>query len=700
MSSPVSPLAYLKGLGPAKAELLGKELGLYNFADLLEYYPFRYLDRTAWQKIAAIEPDMPFVQVKAKLVRKELFAGKGPRRLKAWVSDETGTLELVFFQSVTFIDKSLKLNESYVVFGKPALFGDSLNMVHPEMETLQEHQASLSAFMQPVYSSTEKLKKAYLDSKGILRLCRQVLAFPHLSIPETLPDYILQRFRIIGKEQAVRSIHFPRNQADLKNALDRLKFEELFFIQLKMLRIKQNRTFKSQGFLFPRIGEFFNDFFRHRLSFELTNAQKRVLKEIRHDCVSGHQMNRLLQGDVGSGKTIVALMSMLMALDNGFQACLMAPTEILARQHYNSLSEMLGPDFPGGIGLLTGSVKQKEVTAVLKRLAAGELRIIIGTHSLIEDRVIFQNLGIVIIDEQHRFGVEQRSRLWKKNTIPPHMLVMTATPIPRTLAMTLYGDLDISVIDELPKGRKPIQTLHYFESKRLRLVGFMKEQIALGRQIYIVYPLIEESATLDYLNLLQGFEQIERSFPKPEFQISIVHGKLKPAVKEFEMQRFVRGETQIMVATTVIEVGVNIPNASVMVIESAERFGLSTLHQLRGRVGRGSSQSYCILMSGNKLSADSKLRIQTMVRTHDGFEIAETDLRLRGPGNLEGTQQSGVLDLKLADLAADQPILQAARTCVLEILEKDPMLRLEENFRLHEFFNHKEHSHISWEQIS
>ncbi len=693
------PLAYLKGLGPAKAALLQKELGLSNFNDILTYYPYRYLDRTTWHKIGEIEPDMPFVQIKAKLVRKELFAGKGPRRLKAWVSDETGVLELVWFQAVSFIDKNLRLNENYIVFGKPGLFGDSLNMVHPELETNAEHEASLSAFMQPVYSSTERLKKVYLDSKGILNLCKQVLSFPTLQITETLPLYIREKFKLISKETAIRSIHFPKSQIDLRQAISRLKFEELFFIQLKMLRIKKNRILKSRGFVFPRVAAIFNDFYQNQLKFELTYAQKRVIKEIRHDCVSGHQMNRLLQGDVGSGKTIVALMSMLIALDNGFQACLMAPTEILARQHLNSITEAMGIDFKG-IALLTGSVRHSTVTTILRELKEGELRILIGTHSLIEDRVVFQNLGIVIIDEQHRFGVEQRARLWRKNSLPPHMLVMTATPIPRTLAMTLYGDLDISVIDELPAGRKPIKTVHYFESHRLRLVGFIKEQIALGRQIYIVYPLIEESATLDYLNLLQGLEQLERSFAKPDYQISIVHGKMKVVNKELEMQRFVRGETQIMVATTVIEVGVNIPNASVMVIESAERFGLSTLHQLRGRVGRGGEQSYCILMSGNKLSAESKLRINTMVSTNDGFEIAETDLKLRGPGNIEGTQQSGVLDLKLADLVADQQILHAARTLVLAILEKDPALILEENRLLNLFFNSKNLEHISWEQIS
>lgn len=699
MSSSVSPLAYLKGLGPVKAELIGKELGLHTFADLLSFYPFRYLDRTAWYRIAEINPEMSFVQVKARLVRKELSVAKGPRRLKAWVQDETGILELVWFQAVTSVDKLLKINESYVIFGKPALFGDSLNMVHPDIETLSENQAGLIAFMQPVYPGTEKLKKAYLDSKGIMKLVRQVLSMSAIRIPENLPSWILHKYDLIPRDRAIRSIHFPKDQSDLALALKRLKFEELFFIQLKMLRIKQNRTFKSRGSVFPRLGPVFNDFYAHKLAFNLTGAQKRVIKEIRNDTLTGHQMNRLLQGDVGSGKTIVALISMLIALDNGFQACLMAPTEILARQHYNSISELLGPDFTG-IDLLTGSVKQREVSKLLSELALGDLRILIGTHSLIEDRVVFKNLGIVIIDEQHRFGVEQRSRLWRKNTIPPHMLVMTATPIPRTLAMTLYGDLDISVIDELPAGRKPIQTLHFFESRRLRLIGFIKEEIAKGRQVYIVYPLIEESATLDYLNLLQGFEQLERSFPKPEYQISIVHGKMKAANKEMEMQRFVRGETQIMVATTVIEVGVNIPNASVMVIESAERFGLSTLHQLRGRVGRGSEQSYCILMSGNKLSAESKLRLNTMVRTNDGFEIAETDLKLRGPGNLEGTQQSGVLDLKLADLAADQGILQQARALVLEILEKDPNLSYPQNSLLHEFFTHKEHAHISWEQIS
>jgi ATP-dependent DNA helicase RecG len=694
-----TPIEFLKGVGPQKADVLKKEVGIFTYADLLQHYPFRYIDRTRFYKITELNADLPAVQIIGRVVSKNIIGEKRGRRLVAQLKDDTGILELVWFQSIAWIDRNLKAGSAYIVFGKPSVFNSRISISHPEMELYNsqgKRQGNLT--LQPVYSSTEKLKQFFLDSKGIQRLQSALLENALSEIAETLPDYIMQQHNLVSRKQAVLEIHFPATADTLKNAVARLKFEELFFIQLKLLKNKLLRTQKYKGLVFDQVGDKFNTFYSEKLPFELTGAQKRVIKEIRSDTQRPVQMNRLLQGDVGSGKTVVALMSMLLAIDNGYQACIMAPTEILARQHYHSLAHLLEEGFVN-VEILTGSSSRKERKVIHEKLASGELNILIGTHALLEDVVKFNNLGLVVIDEQHRFGVEQRARLWKKNAIPPHILVMTATPIPRTLAMTLYGDLDVSVINELPAGRKPLKTIHLFENQRLRMYGFMREEIAKGRQVYVVYPLIKESEKLDLLYLEAGIQNIADAFPLPEFRISIVHGKLSPKDKEFEMQRFVKGETQIMVATTVIEVGVNVPNASVMVIENADRFGLSQLHQLRGRVGRGAEQSFCILMSGNKLSREGKIRLDTMVRTADGFEISEIDLQLRGPGNIEGTQQSGVLDLKLADLAQDQLILQQARNTVIELFEKDPDLAREENLILRQFFEEKKDG-ISWDKIS
>ncbi len=668
-----TPIEYLKGIGPVKAEVINKELGIFTFGDFIKHYPFRYIDKTKFYSISEVNPEMPYIQFKAKIVSKQIIGDRRAKRLIAVAEDSSGLMELVWFQGLKWIEKQVILGQEYVVFGKPTAYGSKFNIVHPELELLKDFKAEQATALQPVYSSTDKLKTFYLDSKGILKVQRQLITLAEKEIKEFLPITILEKYKMMDRANAVREIHFPSNAKNLARAQARLKFEELFLIQLKLLKANKGRKLYSKGFVFSTVGEMFNHFYSNELPFELTNAQKRVIKEIRKDTNTGRQMNRLLQGDVGSGKTIVALLTMLIAMDNGFQSCLMAPTEILAQQHYAGLSDLL-KNMNVNIRILTGSTKTKERKEILEELSEGKINIIIGTHALIEDPVVFKNLGMVIIDEQHRFGVQQRAKLWKKNVQPPHVLVMTATPIPRTLAMTLYGDLDVSIIDELPKGRKPIQTIHQFESQRLKLFGFMTKEIELGRQVYIVYPLIEESEKLDLLNLTTGVENIEKVFPKPKYQISVVHGKMKPADKDFEMQRFIRGETQIMVATTVIEVGVNVPNASVMVIENAERFGLSQLHQLRGRVGRGAEQSYCILMSGNKLSSDARVRLETMVRTNNGFEIAEIDLQLRGPGDIQGTQQSGVLDLNLADLAKDQKILQEARQSAQEILDEDPLL--------------------------
>ncbi|MDT3403864.1 ATP-dependent DNA helicase RecG [Mucilaginibacter terrae] len=695
-----TPIDYLKGVGTARADVLKKELGIFVYEDLLKHYPFKYIDRTRFYKIRDINPDLPHVQVIARVTHKEVLGEKHTKRLIVHAMDDTGIMELAWFQGIKWADKSIAVGKAYIIFGKPGMFNGKTQMSHPEMEpySTEAKKRMGNLTLQPGYNSTEKLKSFSLDSKGLQKLMANLLDQCLRDIRETLPLYIIQRFKLINRADAYRYIHFPENAQQLYEAQHRLKFEELFHIQLKLLKNKLIRTQKFKGNVFDKVGEYFNTFYEHKIPFPLTGAQKRVLKEIRIDTQRGVQMNRLLQGDVGSGKTVVALMTMLLAIDNGFQACIMAPTEILANQHFLSIQSLVGDGFVE-VALLTGSTKKKERKVLHEKLLSGELKILIGTHALIEDAVQFQNLGLVVIDEQHRFGVEQRARLWKKNTIPPHVLVMTATPIPRTLAMTLYGDLDVSVIDELPAGRKPIETLHYYESQRLPMFGLIKREIALGRQVYIVYPLIQESEKLDLKNLMDGFDTISHEFPKPQYQVSIVHGKLKASEKDEEMQRFVKGETHIMVATTVIEVGVNVPNASVMVIENAERFGLSQLHQLRGRVGRGAEKSYCVLMSGNKLSREGKIRLETMVRTNNGFEISEIDLQLRGPGNIEGTQQSGVLDLKLADLAQDQELLMQARKVVEEIFAKDPQLALPENQILQSAFQTK-NGGLSWDKIS
>ena len=674
-----SPIEYLKGVGPQRAEILKKELGIYNYSDLLNHYPFRYIDRTKFYKINEVNLDLPFIQILVRLKSFEIIGEKRTKRLIAQAFDDTGEIELVWFQGINWIQKNLKVNHAYIIFGKATLFNGKAQMAHPELEIYNKNTLSKGNLtLQPIYPSTEKLKQYSLDSKGLQKIISGLIDICTPQIQDNLPAYLLEKYKLFNKQQAIQHIHFPTDNTYLKKAQATLKFEELFNIQFRMLKAKMLRTQKFKGNIFNNVGDKFNYFYANLLPFDLTNAQKKVIKEIRLDTQKGIQMNRLVQGDVGSGKTIVALMTMLLAIDNGYQTCLMAPTEILATQHYHSLKSLLKDDFVS-INLLTGSTKKKERRIIAENLESGALSILIGTHALIEDPVKFKNLGFAVIDEQHKFGVEQRAKLWKKNIIPPHILVMTATPIPRTLAMTLYGDLDVSVIDELPAGRKRIETKHLFENQRLRMFGFMKQEIAKGRQVYIVYPLIQESAKLDLKNLMDGVDTMSREFPLPDYRISIVHGQLKAAEKEFEMQRFVKGETQIMVATTVIEVGVNVPNASVMIIENSERFGLSQLHQLRGRVGRGAEQSYCILMSGDKLSKDAKIRLETMVRSNDGFEIAEIDLQLRGPGNIEGKQQSGIMDLKLADLTTDQAILHEARLSVLEIFEKDPNLEMKEH---------------------
>lgn len=676
-------IEYLKGVGPQRAETLKTELGIFTCRDLLFHFPFRYIDRTKFHNIRDVHNEGESVQLRGTLRRLETLGEGKAKRLVGTLRDETGIMELVWFRSVQWLEKSLVVGKEYIVFGRVSEFNGRFNIPHPEMEEANPDNAQKAKNFDPVYPTTDRLTQKGLDAKGLRKLIRTLLdGLSAADIPETLPDYLLGQFRLSSRWQALNHIHFPENQAEVDGATRRLKFEELFFLQLRLLQVRTRRKDTMRGFVFAKLGDYFNQFFQEKLPFELTGAQKRVLKEIRVDLLSGKHMNRLVQGDVGSGKTVVALMTMLMALDNDFQACMMAPTEILAQQHFEGITALVS-GLGVNVGYLSGSVKGKKREAILAQLASGDMHIVIGTHALIEDWVQFKNLGISVIDEQHRFGVEQRARLWAKNPAgPPHVLVMTATPIPRTLAMTLYGDLDVSVIDELPPGRKPITTMHKTEHHRLRVQGFMREEIAKGRQVYVVYPMIEETEKLDLQNLMSGFEALSRDFPPPEYQISIVHGKMKPGDKDFEMQRFVKKETQIMVATTVIEVGVNVPNASVMVIENAERFGLSQLHQLRGRVGRGADQSFCVLMTGHKLSHDGRERIQTMVQTTDGFVIAETDLRLRGPGNIEGTQQSGMLRFLLADLARDGQILAAAREIATQILEKDPGLAMPEHTRL------------------
>ena len=695
-----TPIEYLKGVGPQRGELLRKELNIHRYEDLINFYPNRYIDRTRYYKINELQKNDSEVQIIGKIIHiKTVEFGKAKKRLVATFVDETGELELVWFQGYKWIRDSLKLNVPYVIFGKVASFGNIFNMAHPEMELLAEHEQSLRSAMQPIYPSTETLTNRGISNRVVNKMMQQLFLETQAKFAETLPGYLLDELKLIPKNAALFNIHFPKSQELLSKAQFRLKFEELFFIQLQLITKNLVRKHKIKGHPFTVVGDNFNNFFQNHLPFELTNAQKKVLKEIRNDMGTNAQMNRLLQGDVGSGKTIVALMAMLIALDNGFQSCLMAPTEILANQHYNGLTE-LAKNVNINIKILTGSTKTADRKIIHEELENGSLHILIGTHALLEDKVQFHNLGLAIIDEQHRFGVEQRSKLWKKNDIPPHILVMTATPIPRTLAMSLYGDLDISVIDELPPGRKPIQTVHRYDSNRLKVWKFIKDEIAKGRQIYIVYPLIQESETMDYKDLMDGYESISRDFPLPQYSISIVHGKMKPADKDAEMKRFAEGKTNIMVATTVIEVGVNIPNASVMIIESAERFGLSQLHQLRGRVGRGAEQSYCILMTSFKLSNDSKIRLETMCKTNDGFEIAEVDLKLRGPGDIMGKQQSGVLQLQIADLVRDKDILLVARNEALKLLKKDPSMTLPEHQTLRSVFIELSKKKNIWNYIS
>lgn len=673
-----SPVAYLKGVGPARASLLFSELGIRKPEDLFSLFPNRYIDRSRFYKIRELQPNSSELQIIGKITQIRTVKQKRGSRLSATFEDGTGKIELVWFRGAKWIKDSLKLNVPYVAFGKLNFYNGNFSIAHPELEFLKLYEKSLQKNMQPIYPSTEKLANQGVSNKILSNIIEHLFRDYYHRIQETLSDAILTTNNLLSKKEALLHIHFPKSQEFLARAQHRLKFEELFFIQLQLLSKKQSRQEHIKGFVFEKVGQKFNSFYKEHLTFDLTNAQKRVLKEIRADLGSGVHMNRLLQGDVGSGKTVVAILSILMAIDNGFQAVLMAPTEILARQHMASM-EAVFSKMNVTVSLLTGSVKSKQRKLIHEGLEDGSLQVLIGTHAVLEDKVMFKNLGLAVIDEQHRFGVAQRSKLWLKNKIPPHVLVMTATPIPRTLAMSVYGDLDVSVIDELPPGRKAVQTVHRFDKNRLAVFKFMKDEIAKGRQVYIVYPLIQESEVMDYKDLMDGYESIARSFPAPEYQLSIVHGKMKAADKDYEMQRFVNGETQIMVATTVIEVGVNVPNASIMIIESAERFGLSQLHQLRGRVGRGADQSYCILMTSFKLSEEAKTRLETMVRTSDGFEIAEVDLKLRGPGNLMGTQQSGVLNLKIADLTKDGVVLSTARQAAVELLRLDPTISMPEN---------------------
>jgi ATP-dependent DNA helicase RecG len=693
-------ITYLQGVGPKRAELLNKELSIFIFRDLLYYFPYKYIDRTRFYKIAELDPDLPFVQIRG-IIKGYTTEGHGAgKRLVADFQDDTGTIKLVWFKGGKWITGSFSPGVEFIVFGKPGVFNGIINIIHPEIEAADKMAERLNSALQAQYSTTEKLKNQFISSKTISKLLGNMLKQIKIRLPETLPGYIVSRYKLMELHEALHKIHFPANPDELERARHRLKFEELFYIQLNLLRFKSNRNLKFKGFVFSSVGDNFNNFYYNNLPFTLTDAQKRVMKEIRKDLGSGKQMNRLLQGDVGSGKTLVALMSMLIAIDNGYQACIMAPTEILANQHYQSITKLLeGIDIK--IRLLTGSSKKSSRKSIAESLLDRSLNILIGTHVLLEENVQFANLGLVIIDEQHRFGVAQRARLWQKNLDPPHILVMTATPIPRTLAMTLYGDLDVSVIDELPPGRVPIKTMHFTDSERNKVFGFIRNQIAQKRQIYIVYPLIKESETMDYKDLEDGWDTISRIFPAPKYCISIVHGKMTPANKEMSMKLFKDGVAHILIATTVIEVGVDIPNATVMVIESAERFGLSQLHQLRGRVGRGADQSYCILMSSDKLSREAAKRIEVMIRTNDGFEIAETDLQLRGPGDIEGTLQSGIpFDLKIADLGKDGQLIEYVRHIAEEIIDLDPLLESNQNliFRseLKRLFSQKQ----SWSNIS
>lgn len=690
-------VVYLPGVGPKKAEILERELGIVSYWDLLNYYPYKYLDRSRIYRVADLTDNLPYIQLRGRITRFETVGVGSGRRLVAKFTDGTGVIDLVWFKGLNFVTSKYKVDTEYLVFGKPVAFNHQYNIPHPDLDNVDQAK-QLAGGLMPFYNTTEKMKRAFLNSRAIQNLQYALLSGIHWTLPETLSADVLAKTGLVSLSEAMRHIHFPDNTRTLEAARRRLKFEELFYIQLNMLRMATNRKRKLRGIPFPRVGDYFNTFYNEHLPFELTNAQKRVVREMRADMGSGRQMNRLLQGDVGSGKTLVGLLVMLLALDNGCQACLMAPTEILATQHYATISEFL-KGMEVKVALLTGSTRKRERDKILPAIASGEIQIVIGTHALIEETVRFASLGLAIIDEQHRFGVEQRSRLWMKNAVPPHVLVMTATPIPRTLAMTLYGDLDVSVIDELPPGRKPVKTLHRYDTRKAELYEFLRQEIRKGRQVYVVYPLIEGNEKLDYKDLEAGFETFKSVFP--EYQVCMVHGRMKAADKEAEMRKFISGEAQILMATTVIEVGVNVPNASVMVIESAERFGLSQLHQLRGRVGRGAEQSYCVLISSYKLSSDTRKRLEIMVSSNNGFEIAEADLRLRGHGDLEGTRQSGEgLDLKIANLAADGQILQYARDLAQSILDEDPELLSEThrilNERLGLLFKRK----VNWGLIS
>lgn len=690
-------IKYLSGVGPQKAAVLNKELEIYSLHDLLYYFPYKYVDRSRIYYIHEIDGNMPYIQLKGKILGFETFGEGRQRRLLAHFSDGTGVVDLVWFQGIKYVTNKYKLHEEYIVFGKPTVFNGRINVAHPDIDSPADLKLS-SMGLQPYYNTTEKMKRSFLNSHAIEKMMATVIGQIQEPLSETLSPKLIADHHLMSLTDALRNIHFPSNPELLRKAQYRLKFEELFYVQLNILRYAKDRQRKYLGYVFETVGEIFNTFYSKNLPFELTGAQKRVLREIRQDVGCGKQMNRLLQGDVGSGKTLVALMSMLMALDNGFQACMMAPTEILANQHYDTIRELLfGMDVR--VELLTGSVKGKKREAILTGLLTGDVHILIGTHAVIEDTVNFASLGLAVIDEQHRFGVAQRARLWSKSVQPPHVLVMTATPIPRTLAMTLYGDLDVSVIDELPPGRKPIATIHQFDNRRESLYCSVRKQIEEGRQVYIVYPLIKESEKIDLKNLEEGYLHICEEFP--DCKVCKVHGKMKPAEKDAQMQLFISGDAQIMVATTVIEVGVNVPNASVMIIENAERFGLSQLHQLRGRVGRGADQSYCILVTTYKLTEETRKRLEIMVHTNDGFEIAEADLKLRGPGDLEGTQQSGIaFDLKIADIARDGQLLQYVRTIAEEITDADPGGVLPENAILWQQLRALRKTNVNWAAIS
>ena len=690
-------IMYVNGVGPTKKQILNKGLGIMTFGDMLEYYPYKYVDRSHVYTISSLTQDMSFVQIKGRILSFETFlTGVKKKRLVAHFGDGTGVVDLVWFSGTQYITKNFKVGIDYIVFGKPTVFGGRFQFTHPEIEQAENLQLSQMG-MQPYYVTTEKMKNSGLTSRSMEKIAKAILTkMPELS--ETLPDYITTPLHLVSRDTAVRNVHYPKSQQDMQKARERLKFEELFYVQLNILRYTANHRRKYKGYMLPRIGEHFREFFSKNLKFELTGAQKRVMHEIQADMNTGCQMNRLVQGDVGSGKTLVALMAMLIAVDNGFQACIMAPTEILAEQHLATVQEFLrGLDVK--VELLTGIVKGKKRKEVLEQLVTGEIDILVGTHALIEETVLFKNLGLAVVDEQHRFGVAQRAKLWAKNENPPHILVMTATPIPRTLAMTIYGDLDVSVIDELPPGRKPIQTLHKYDNQTTTLFNGIRQQIGLGRQVYIVYPLITESEKIDLKNLEEGYEYLQKVFP--EYRMSKVHGKMKPAEKEEEMQKFISGETQILVATTVIEVGVNVPNASVMVIMDAQRFGLSQLHQLRGRVGRGADQSYCILVTGHELAQETRKRMEIMTETNDGFRIAEADLKLRGPGDLEGTQQSGLaFDLKIADIARDGQLVQLARDEAQKIIDDDPECDSPHHAMLWRRLNELRKDDVDWAQIS